>query len=184
MAKKVLFGASVLFVLAAVAVFVAPMDSWAGIKPCCIGGSNPGKFCTTDVDCPDACVGGKNDGHNCATGCIPACVGGRHDGDGCINGDSDCAGTCALNNTACFVDADCFDPTPPPGTDNGPCSGPGACTNIGACTDDGSCTGLCLSKGKGPKASPTDPVEVSDDASEDVTVSSDQGSVPDTKPCP
>ena len=146
--------------LVAVLVMVVFVPVQAGIKPCCEGGLHPGKFCTVETDCPDACVGGAHDGGSCASAdCPDACVGGKKDGQVCT-GDSDCPGECALNNTACFTDADCT------ATGGGTCGPVGSCSNIGTCANAGSCSGTCLSKGKGPKGSPSDPVKAGDASAE------------------
>lgn len=140
-----------LVTLLALVVFVPAVQ--AGIRPCCEGGTKPGKFCTLDSDCPDACVGGAHDGQACASGgCPNACVGGKKDGNACSS-DDDCPGQCTLNNTTCFVDADCV------ATSGGTCGPVGSCSNIGSCGSDGACTGQCLSKGKGPNQSPDDPIK-------------------------
>lgn len=179
MAKKILCGASVLFALAALAIFISPTESWAGVKPCCVGGTHPGKFCSDENDCPDACVGGSDEGRDCASnGCPGACIGGSDPGKRC-NIPGDCVGICSGGTSP---GASCN--TDPPCGEGGTCTDAGNCGPPGVCTNIGTCTGQCLSKGKGPKASPTDPVAVADDESEDVTVSSNEGSVPETKPCP
>jgi hypothetical protein len=130
----------------------------AGIKPCCVGGSDPGKFCADDSACPDACVGGARDGKPCASaGCPAACIGGRRPGGACEaeTADKDCPGFCdpeaggATAGATCFSDADC---------QGAACLEHGNCGPPGTCANDGSCTGQCQSKGKGPKRSPSDPV--------------------------
>jgi hypothetical protein len=147
-----------LIAMLVIVVFV-PVQVQAGIKPCCEGGLHPGKFCTVETDCPDACTGGAHDGQNCASGgCPNACVGGKKHGDACVD-NSGCPGICVQNNDSCFVDADC---TFPGGAPSGPCVDVGSCSNIGSCGNPGSCSGTCLSKGKGPKGSPGDPVKAGD----------------------
>jgi hypothetical protein len=156
--KQALFAFLVLMGLVA---FALPTDVQAGIKPCCVGGSNPGKFCSVDTDCPDACVGGAHDGKPCeSAGCPAACIGGARDGQVCTTG-NDCTGFCGTTSATCLVDSDC-----PPGNT---CVGAGNCGPPGVCGNDGSCTGQCQSKGKGPKRSPSDPVAAGD-ADDDGTI--------------
>ena len=160
MGKKVCrLGWIALATMLVLVVFV-PAQVQAGVHPCCEGGIHAGKFCNPanpdETECPDACTGGAHDGQNCASGgCPNACVGGKKDGDVCVD-DSGCPGQCTLNNTTCFVDADCVS------TGGGACGPVGSCSNIGSCGNPGSCTGNCLSKGKGPKPSPGDPVKAGD----------------------
>jgi len=143
-----------------VLVVFVPAEIQAGIKPCCEGGSNPGKFCTFDSDCPDACVGGAHDGKPCASAnCPSACVGGKKDGNVCDD-DSDCFGSCIANGADCLTNADCA------GGGGGVCTNLGSCSNHGTCGNPGGCTGQCLSKGKGPKPSPGDPIKAGDAGSE------------------
>jgi hypothetical protein len=82
----------------------------------CIGGTEPGKSCNSDLDCGgggtcaiNICIGGANDGGVCASGldCPAACEGGSNDGNACGD-DLDCpsgkcgpAGICQGNPDPC-----------------------------------------------------------------------------------